>query len=44
MTNKNLLSDERLGDVKFLSDDFNVRPGTYVPYDFALMYPSGMMP
>lgn len=44
MTNKNYLRDDPFSDVKFLSDDFNARPGVYVPYDFALMYPSGQMP
>ena len=43
MTNKNFLQDTAFDDVKF-ADKFNARPGVYVPYEFTLMYPSGMMP
>ena len=43
MNNKNLLYEDPFSDVKF-TDEFNVHPGVFVPFDFALMYPSGMMP
>lgn len=43
MTNKDYLQDNMLSDVRFAERD-TIMTGRYVPYDFAIMYPSGIMP
>ena len=46
MTNKNLLRDDNLADVRFAENELtnDIIVGKYVPYDFAFMYPGGCMP